>query len=166
MLHNKDISVKIYIKKANAIIITCLRSFTSLDFFALKWNFHLMLTWTWSFTQKSVIYIFYANTYSHNYTHTCTHTWRDRKKHILVLCPHCCLPCSVLRGSTLLNCIPQPIILMALHHGCLHAYTTSRSHTGSREENRHRTFFLPRVLILHDQRWQKLIIDFASLRQA
>lgn len=53
------------------------------------------------FHQNISVGIWYAHTVDLTNTHTHTHTF--------FLNPHCSLPCSVLRGSTLLNCIPQPI---------------------------------------------------------
>lgn len=86
------------------------------------------------------LYIYGMHTYSlQSHAHPQTHTHRS-------FCPPPRpLPCSALKGSTLLNCIPQPIDYF---NGVLcymvgfSVPTPPQNHTVFREGNRSHTFFL------------------------
>lgn len=121
------------------------------------------------FHQNFSINIWYAHTYLlftvHTHIHAHTHTRTKRYTFLFTVLLTVLYPAQCSDGALPLITFPSPlIILMVFHHGLLHACTTSRSHTGSREENRRYLFSCP--VCLSDQKWQWENIAVASLPQA
>lgn len=130
---------------------------------AILWNWHEHEIFT-----KMLVWIYGMHT-----LFTDTHTHTHRQADTLVLCPsHWFLPCSALRGSTLLNCILHPIdyfngVSCYTVGSCMR--TPHQNHTqspGRRIDAVSSSFPEPCVLVLHDQKWQRLNIAIASLHQA